>query len=436
MKKYHYTIQVGKCGIQLGHEYWKQICSNLYINPDGTLNLNENTKQNLDKSIFFEENSSGKLIPRTILFDLEPRILSKINRSTFCRFYQEENIFTGNQSAGNNWANGYIKADEHKNKLEEIIRKNIEKCNQMPSFSIFHSLVGGTGSGSGSYLLEIIKEEFLGKFITSYSVIPNQEQNSDSVVQPYNSILSIRWLTLYCDSVIFFENNSVEKILNHENKNKKTNTSEINQLISRILTIANFSTFYSKTLKEELENIFIPLIPTPNLHFFTAGIRNYFPRGKKNLFFSEKKDSIEKMIIQSSTSISFERGKLISSFHFLNRELSKLDIYSKLEKNYKENNINFIEWAPPYIHYLNSNISINKENIRHPEIYLFNHTSIKNIFKEILTQYDLLRKRNAFLNNYLKEFKFINGLELFQDSRENIYSLIEEYDKAETNSFP
>ena len=123
MKKYHYTIQVGKCGIQLGHEYWKQICSNLYINPDGTLNLNENTKQNLDKSIFFEENSSGKLIPRTILFDLEPRILSKINRSTFCRFYQEENIFTGNQSAGNNWANGYIKADEHKNKLEETQRK-------------------------------------------------------------------------------------------------------------------------------------------------------------------------------------------------------------------------------------------------------------------------------------------------------------------------
>ena len=88
----------------------------------------------------------------------------------------------------------------------------------MPTFSIFHSLVGGTGSGSGSYILELIKDEFLGKFITSYSIIPNQKQHSDTVVQPYNSILSIRWLTLYCDSVVFFENNSIEKIINHNIK--------------------------------------------------------------------------------------------------------------------------------------------------------------------------------------------------------------------------
>ena len=182
--------------------------------------------------------------------------------------------------------------------------------------------------------------------------------------------------------------------------------------------------------------MFIPLIPTPNLHFFTAGITNYCPRGKKDNFLLEKIDSIHKMIFHSSTSIPFENGKLISSFHFLNRNQAKLDICEMLEKNYKESKIKFIEWAPPSIHYSNLNSFLCKESSKQTEIYFFNHTAIKYVFKEILMQYDLLRKRNAFLNNYLKEFKFINGLELFQDSRENLISLLEEYEKAETNFFP
>mmetsp|Transcript_20625 Transcript_20625/g.43341 ORF Transcript_20625/g.43341 Transcript_20625/m.43341 type:complete len:437 (-) Transcript_20625:97-1407(-) len=436
MEKYHYTIQVGKCGIQLGHEYWKQISSESFINPNGTRVL-EKEKFDYDiKEEIFEEISSGKIIPRTILFDLEPRILAKLQNSTFCNFYPTENIISDNQSAGNNWANGYIKASEHKSKIEDVLRKNIEKCNQMPSFSVFHSLVGGTGSGSGSYILETIKDEFLGKFITSYSIVPNQKQNSDTVVQPYNSILSIRWLTLYCDSVVFFENTSIEKIINRNIKTTKTNLFQINSLISKIIAITNFNIPYSKIFKDESENIFIPLIPTPNLHFFNAGISNYFPRGKKVNHLLLQKELIQKTISDRTTSASFECGKLISSFHFLNRDLSKIDIYNEIEKSYQENKIQFIDWAPSSVHYSNSTDFLMIETNRKPEVCLFNHTSVKNIFKEILTQYDLLRKRNAFLNNYLKEFKFKNGLELFQDARENICSLIDEYEKAETSFFP
>jgi hypothetical protein len=55
MEKYHYTIQVGKCGIQLGHEYWKQISSESFINPNGT-RLLEKKKYDYDiKEEIFEE---------------------------------------------------------------------------------------------------------------------------------------------------------------------------------------------------------------------------------------------------------------------------------------------------------------------------------------------------------------------------------------------
>jgi hypothetical protein len=39
------------------------------------------------------------------------------------------------------------------------------------------------------------------------------------------------------------------------------------------------------------------------------------------------------------------------------------------------------------------------------------------LFKRMLDQYDRLRKRNAFLEQYKKEDMFANGLEEFDDSR-------------------
>lgn len=41
---------------------------------------------------------------------------------------------------------------------------------------------------------------------------------------------------------------------------------------------------------------------------------------------------------------------------------------------------------------------------------LANHTSVATLFKRIVQQYDRLRKRNAFLEQYKKESPFADGL--------------------------
>lgn len=50
-------------------------------------------------------------------------------------------------------------------------------------------------------------------------------------------------------------------------------------------------------------------------------------------------------------------------------------------------------------------------------LMLANHTSIATLFKRILGQYDRLRKRNAFLDQYKKEPMFENDLGEFDESR-------------------
>jgi tubulin gamma len=53
------------------------------------------------------------------------------------------------------------------------------------------------------------------------------------------------------------------------------------------------------------------------------------------------------------------------------------------------------------------------------------------LFKRTLDQYDRLRKRNAFLDQYRKEPMFEHGLEEFDSSREVVADLIKEYEAAE-----
>lgn len=55
----------------------------------------------------------------------------------------------------------------------------------------------------GSYLLEKLNDRYPKKLIQTYSVFPNQNEGSDVVVQPYNSILTLKRLTLNADSVVW-----------------------------------------------------------------------------------------------------------------------------------------------------------------------------------------------------------------------------------------
>ena len=66
------------------------------------------------------------------------------------------------------------------------------------AFTVCHSTAGGTGSGLGSFLLENLGDRYPKKIVNTYSVFPSQEseRGSDVVVQPYNTILTLKVCSL------------------------------------------------------------------------------------------------------------------------------------------------------------------------------------------------------------------------------------------------
>jgi tubulin gamma len=62
---------------------------------------------------------------------------------------------------------------------------------------------------------------------------------------------------------------------------------------------------------------------------------------------------------------------------------------------------------------------------------LANHTSMAELFDRLLQQYDTIRKRNAFMDVYKREPMFADSLDEFDDSRETVQQLVDEYRACE-----
>lgn len=64
----------------------------------------------------------------------------------------------------------------------------------------------------GSFLMEALNDRYPKKLLQTYSVFPNQGEQSDVVVQPYNSLLTLKRLTLNADAVVVLDNTALNRI--------------------------------------------------------------------------------------------------------------------------------------------------------------------------------------------------------------------------------
>lgn len=102
----------------------------------------------------------NRYVPRSVLIDLEPRVINQIMSSENGRLYNMENVFQSPNGggAGNNWAAGYNQSEEIIENIFDILSREAENADFLEAFTLCHSISGGTGSGLGSKIIEQIKE--------------------------------------------------------------------------------------------------------------------------------------------------------------------------------------------------------------------------------------------------------------------------------------
>ncbi|CAM9576388.1 unnamed protein product, partial [Ectocarpus fasciculatus] len=266
------TLQLGQCGNQIGSEFWKRLCAEHGISPDG--NLVEHAHAGDDrKDVFFYQADDEHYVPRNIMIDLEPRVIHGIQSSAYRDLYNQENFFVAKEGggAGNNWASGYRQGSEHEDYVMEMIDREADNSDSLEGFVLSHSIAGGTGSGMGSYLLEVLNDHFPKKLIQTYSVFPNWDHSNDVVVQPYNSLLTLKRLTLNADCVVVLDNTALNRIAVDRLKLQNPTVSQLNSLVSTVMSASTTTLRYPGYMNNDLIGLVASLIPTPRCHFLMTG---------------------------------------------------------------------------------------------------------------------------------------------------------------------
>ncbi|KAK7253901.1 tubulin gamma 1 [Aureococcus anophagefferens] len=427
------TLCVGQCGNQIGSEFWKQITAEHGIQPNG---LPEEFAVEGDdrKDVFFYQADDERFVPRALLLDLEPRVVNSIQSSMHRDLFNPENIFISKEGggAGNNWASGYRQAQENSELLLDMFDREADNSDSLEGFVLTHSIAGGTGSGMGSYILEHLNDHFPKKLVSTYSVFPNwEEDQSDVVVQPYNSMLTLKRLTVNADCVVVLDNTALNRIAVDRLRIPNPSVHHINSLVSTVMAASTTTLRYPGYMNNDLVGLVASLVPTPRCHFLMTG---YTP-------LTISADDLARPQDPAAAPAPAPEGDAARARAARGRgaedgDVDPTQVHKALQRIRDRNLVSFIPWGPA-----SYNVALSRKSpyveTKHKVsgLLLANHTCIAQLFAKTVTAYDRIRKRNAFMENYRREPMFADNLDEFDDARDVVTDLRDEYAAAETDDY-
>lgn len=117
-------------------------------------------------------------------------------------------------------------------------------------------------------------------------------------------------------------------------------------------------------------------------------------------------------------SASTRKGCYISILNIIQGAVDPTQVHKALQRIRERKLVDFIPWGPASIQVALSRKSPYVESANKVSgLMIANHTSMAQLFGRTVSQYDKLRKRNAFLDQYRREPMFQDGLEEFDSSR-------------------
>ena len=432
------TIQVGQCGNQIGWRFWD-------------LALREHASRGIlfddaMSSFFLFDDKHQILKARALLIDTEQGVINQLLKSDVGELFDNTQLLNEVSGAGNNWAQGfYDYGSNYKDKILNQVNNVLEQCDSPQCFLITHSIGGGTGSGLGSFIVNLLGENYPDIFKFTLSVFPSKDD--DVITSPYNSVLSLNHLINHADCVLPVDNESLIEIVNNvKSQNKKTSKNifgnkneinekgkkpydEMNSIIAHLLSSLTCSMRFEGTLDVDINDITMNLVPFPRQHFILSSLSPLYhvldqklePRRTDQIF-----DDVFNSDFQLIKCDNFNQGIYFATALIARGNLTVSDLMYNIEK--KKNKINTVCW-----NHEGFKIGLCSQppvNMKYGLLCLSNNTAITECFKRMSDRFMLLYKHKAHLHhfsNYIPE----NEKNIFDEAIANLDSLIVDYQSAQ-----
>ncbi|KAG2198056.1 hypothetical protein INT46_003840 [Mucor plumbeus] len=408
---------------QIGQKFWESISQEHGIDSTGAY-AGDNDLQLERINVYYNEGSAGKYVPRAVLVDLEPATMDAIRGSTYGQLYRPDNFIFGQSGAGNSWAKGYYtEGAELVDSVLDIIRKEAEHTDCLQGFQLCHSLGGGTGSGLGSLLLSKIREEYPDRMLCTYSVVPSPKV-SDTVVEPYNAVLTVHQLVENCDATFCIDNEALYDICFRTLKLTNPNYGDLNQLVSAVMSGVSTSLRFPGQLNSDLRKTFVNMVPFPRLHFFMVGFAPLTAFGSqqyRNLSVPEL--TAQMFDARNMMAASDPRhGRYLTVATIFRGRLSTKEVENQMLAVQQKNSSYFVEWIPNSVK--TSLCDIPPVGLKMSGTFIGNSTAIQELFKRVNEQFTAMFRRKAFMHWYTGEG--MDEME-FTEAESNMNDLVSEY---------
>jgi len=286
-----------------------------------------------------------------------------------------------------------------------------------------------------------MNDRFPKKLIQTYSVFPDT-QIGDVVVNPYNSLLTLRRLTQNADAVVVLDNAALLRIATERLHVQEPSFQQTNQVVSTVMSAATTTLRYPGYMHNDLVSIIASLIPTPRCHFLMTSYTPFTGDNVEQAKTVRKTTVLEvmrRLLQPKNRMVSITPSKsscYISILNIIQGEADSTDVHKSLLRIRERRLATFIPWGPASIQVALTKKSPYLQNThRVSGLMLANHTSVATLFKRIVQQYTLMRKRNAYLDQYKKEAPFADGLGEFDEAKAVVMDLIGEYEAAEKENY-
>ncbi|EAS07233.1 tubulin/FtsZ family, GTPase domain protein (macronuclear) [Tetrahymena thermophila SB210] len=415
------SIAIGQCGISIQEKQWITLLQEYGIDECGIINKLENDKK-LDS--YFYEVKENVYKPRALFTDLDDHRINSLQSASLKQLFQGVPTVYSIDGSHNLFARGmYSVGSELKDEIQNQITYLLEQCDSVDSIQIQNSLYGGTGSGLGGLIYDILNE-VAPQYITNNLVqYPDLSTQSQMTLEIYNNILGQNkqaHLTLilpFCNQNIQFLNDGSYKI------QKQKGFDNINNVISQIHPLITSGSRYHGSINASTRKICTNIIPFPRLKHMSMiclPLNYYKQKQQTQLDYIEM---IHDSVNQEYSFFSKDTFRILCSHHMIRGvDIHQEEIESEYNKLYRSNNIFATNWIPNScsISYCNVPCQYNSKLI----FSIISNYNICRHFEKYTQQYSQLFRRKAYLHYYLQEG--MDEME-FTEAESNINDVICDY---------
>ncbi|XP_025220673.1 tubulin beta-6 chain isoform X5 [Macaca mulatta] len=368
-------IQAGQCGNQIGTKFWEVISDEHGIDPAGGY-VGDSALQLERISVYYNESSSQKYVPRAALVDLEPGTMDSVRSGPFGQLFQ-----------------------------------------------LTHSLGGGTGSGMGTLLISKIREEFPDRIMNTFSVMPSPKV-SDTVVEPYNATLSVHQLVENTDETYCIDNEALYDICFRTLKLTTPTYGDLNHLVSATMSGVTTSLRFPGQLNADLRKLAVNMVPFPRLHFFMPGFAPLTSRGSQQYRALTVPELTQQMFDARNMMAACDprHGRYLTVATVFRGPMSMKEVDEQMLAIQSKNSSYFVEWIPNNVKVAVCDIP--PRGLKMASTFIGNSTAIQELFKRISEQFSAMFRRKAFLHWFTGEG--MDEME-FTEAESNMNDLVSEY---------